>query len=72
MFDVVESLLPGLRAAQSRLEAAQDALARSSVNPGGRSADAAMAQTARAAIFNEALLGAVHSRFAEIKSVTRS
>ena len=50
---------------------AQGAVARANAGVGGRSADAAMAQTAQAAIFDEALLSAVHARLAEIKAVTK-
>ncbi len=71
MFDVAASLHPGLKAAQEGLRSAQNALAKSNAGNGGRSADAAMAQTAQAAIFNQALLSAVHSRLAEIKAVTK-
>ena len=42
------------------------ALARS-----GGSMEAKMAAAARTAIFEEALLGAIHARLAEIKSVTK-
>jgi hypothetical protein len=72
MFDVGESLqgplLKGsdaLREAESAVAAAGAAGARS------RQSDAAMAQTAQAAIFTEALLAAQHARFEEIKGVTR-
>ena len=72
MFDVGESLRDALQDARSRLSDAQLQIAR--VNSGvaaGRSADAAMAQTAQAAIFTEALLGAEHARFEEIKAITK-
>lgn len=69
MFDVAESLRTGLSAAQERLGAAQSALARANAGA-GRSEDA-MAQTAQAAIFSEALLGAMHARLTEVKTVTR-
>jgi hypothetical protein len=36
-----------------------------------RSADAAMAETAQAAIFTEVLLAAEHARFEEIRAVTK-
>jgi len=72
MFDVGESLQSGLTAAQDRLRDAQSAVANANAGHGGRSTDAAMAQTARAAIFSEALLGAMHARLSELKSVTRS
>ena len=72
MFDVGDSLRDALQDARSRLSDAQLQIAR--VNSGvaaGRSADAAMAQTAQAAIFTEALLGAEHARFEEIKAITK-
>jgi hypothetical protein len=46
-------------------------LACANAGEGGRSADAAMAQTAQAAIFDEALLGAMHARLEELKAVTK-
>ena len=72
MFDVGESLQAGLAGARDRLTDAQAAVAAANAGHGSRSTDAAMAQTARAAIFSEALLNAMHSRLAEIKAVTRS
>jgi hypothetical protein len=72
MFDVGESLRDAFGDARLRLARAQHAVA--SANSGeanGRSADAAMAQTAGAAIFSEALLAAERARFAEIKAVTK-
>jgi hypothetical protein len=71
MFDVADSLDGGLRASRERLIQAQTAVARANTGNGRRSADAAMAQAAQAAIFQEALLGAVHARLAEIKTVAR-
>jgi hypothetical protein len=72
MFDVGDSLRNALGAARVHLEQAQSAVARASVGgTPGRSADAAMAQTAQAAIFEEALLNAEHARFEEIKAVTK-
>jgi hypothetical protein len=53
------------------LQQAQDVVARANAGAGGRTADAAMAQTARAAIFDEALLGAMHARLEELKAVTK-
>jgi hypothetical protein len=54
------------------LQQAQTAVAQANAGGmSGRSADAAMAQTARAAIFEEALLNAEHARFEEIKAVTK-
>ncbi len=71
MFDVAESLRGGLESAATRLQQGQSAVARANAGEGGRTADAAMAQTARAAIFDEALLGAMHARLEEIKAVTK-
>jgi hypothetical protein len=71
MFDVAQSLERGLDAAQIRLRDAQVAVADANAGHGGRSTDAAMARTAQAAIFNEALLNAVHERLSELKMVTR-
>jgi hypothetical protein len=72
MFDVGDSLRNGLARARTRLEDAQEAVTRANAGKeGGRSADAAMAQTAAAAIFSEALLSAEHARFEEIKAVTK-
>jgi hypothetical protein len=72
MFDVGDSLKGAFEAARARLHDAQRSVA--SANAGGmagRSADAAMAQTAQAAIFSEALLETERARFAEIKSVAK-
>ena len=71
MFDVAASLQTGLDAAQSRLQSAQSALAQANLGRGGRSADAAMAKMAQAAIFNQELLNAIHARFAEIKAAAK-
>ena len=58
--------------ARERLHEAQAALADANAGKAsGRSADLAMAQTARAAIFTEALLVAERARFEEIKAVTK-
>jgi hypothetical protein len=72
MFDVGDSLRDALAAAGDRLREAQASVALA--NSGtelGRSADAAMAQTAEAAIFTEVLLAAERARFAEIKAVAK-
>jgi len=72
MFDVGESLRQAFEAARSRLGQAEGAVA--SANAGkerGRTADAAMAQTAQAAIFTEALLAAERARLQEIKAVAK-
>jgi hypothetical protein len=72
MFDIGDSLRDGVAGARNQLQAAQAAVARAnSGKDGGRSADAAMARAAQAAIFAEALLAAEHARFEEIKSVTK-
>ncbi|MGC2634336.1 MAG: hypothetical protein WA215_09020 [Candidatus Cybelea sp.] len=72
MFDVGDSLRDALAGARTRLGEAQAAVARAnSGEAAGRSADAAMAQTATAAIFSEALLSAEHARLEEIKAVTK-
>jgi hypothetical protein len=70
MFDVGDSLREAFDAARERLHAAQLAVAQAGASA-GRSSDAAMAATARAAIFSEALLGAERARFEELKGVTR-
>lgn len=72
MFDVGESLRGALETAREQLNDAQGAVARANAGgDAGRSAGAAMASTAQAAIFAEALLGAERARLQEIKAVTR-
>jgi hypothetical protein len=72
MFDVGDSLRDAFAAARSRLRDAQASVARANSGAqSGRSADAAMAQTAQAAIFTEVLLAAEKARFSEIKAVTK-
>lgn len=72
MFDVGDSLRDALAAARVQLHDAQASVAlAASGNATGRSADAAMAQTAQAAIFTEVLLVAQRARFEEIKAVTK-
>lgn len=71
MFDVADSLRGGLATAAARLHEAQATVARANAGEGGRMADGAMAQTAQAAIFDEALLGAMHARLEEVKAVTK-
>jgi hypothetical protein len=71
MFDSMDSLHGGLQTAETRLRGAQKIVAYANAGKGGRNADAAMAQTARAAIFDEALLSAMHARLEEVKSVTK-
>ncbi len=72
MFDVGESLRKAFESARVRLHDATASVA--SANAGqknGRSADAAMAQAAQAAIFSEVLLSSERARLAEIKGVTK-
>ncbi|HZV76901.1 MAG TPA: hypothetical protein VFF63_03960 [Candidatus Babeliales bacterium] len=71
MFDVGDSLRDAFAAARSRLRAAQTTVVVANAGESGRSADAAMAQTAQAAIFTEALLAAERQRFEAIKAVTK-
>jgi hypothetical protein len=72
MFDVGDYLRDALAGARTRLGEAQSAVAHANAGKAaGRSADDAMAQTASAAIFSEALLSAEHARFEEIKAVTK-
>ena len=71
MIDVTSSLETGFERGEARLHAAQVRVAQANAGNETRGADAAMADTAQAAIFTEALLGAVHARFAEVKSVTK-
>ncbi|HVN68761.1 MAG TPA: hypothetical protein VMU38_03780 [Candidatus Binatia bacterium] len=72
MYDVGGSLREAIHRANDQLRDAQLAVARANSGQGaGRFADAAMAKTAQAAIFTEALLAAERSRFEEIKGVTK-
>jgi hypothetical protein len=72
MFDVGDSLRDALATARRNISEAQAAIARAnSGKEAGRGADAAMAQTAQAAIFSEALLNAERARFEEIKAVAK-
>ena len=72
MFDVGLSLRDAFSNARTQLHDAQAALARAGAGDGPtRSADLAMSQTARSAIFTEALLAAMRARFEEIKSVAK-
>ena len=50
---------------------AQMHVARANAGTDRRGADAAMASAARAALFDEALLGALHARLEEIKTVSK-
>jgi hypothetical protein len=72
MFDVAASLRGALAQARTNLREAETAVARANAGgDAGRAADAAMARSAKAAIFTEALLAAEHARLQEIKAVTR-
>lgn len=71
MFDVGDSLRDALAAGRDRLHEAQAAVARANAGDNGRSAQAAMAQAAQAAIFTEALLSAERARFEAIKTASR-
>jgi hypothetical protein len=72
MYDVADSLREAFADARDRLREAQVSVARAnSGEASSRRADAAMAATAQAAIFTEALLAAERARFAAIKSVTK-
>jgi hypothetical protein len=72
MFDVGNSLRGALATGHARLLEAQAAVARNNAaDDGGRSAGAAMAQAAQAAIFTEALLMAEHARFEALKTASR-
>ncbi len=59
-----------LSATRSGLGAAASATARAQTPYGDTRTDSAMADVAEHAVFTEALLSAMHSRLAEIKSVT--
>lgn len=60
-----------LSSARDGLSFAASATALAQTPYGSARSDAAMAGVAEHAIFTEALLNAVHSRLAEVKSVTR-
>jgi hypothetical protein len=71
MFDVASSLRSGFVKADAGLDDAQRDLARAEVRGGGREAESAMARTASAAVFTEALLSATRARLQEIASVAK-
>lgn len=70
MFDVGSSLRGALENAANALSGAASATARAVTPLGSERPDAAMATAAERALFNEALLNAMHARFAEIHGVT--
>lgn len=72
MFDVAAILMNALAQSRDGLGSAASATARAQTPYGAPRSDAAMAGVAQKAIFQEALLSAMHARLAEIKSVTRS
>lgn len=72
MFDVAGSLMNALLLSRESLGSAASATARAQTPYGVSRSDAAMAGAAEKAIFQEALLNALHARLAEIKSVTRA
>jgi len=71
MFDRTDGLLGGLNRAERDLREAQRDVARANAGMAERGGDAAMAHAARAAIFESALLGALHARLQEIKAAAR-
>jgi hypothetical protein len=72
MFDVGDALRDGLERASGELRAAQNDVARAgAAAAGARNADAALAKTAQAALFTEALLAAARSRLEAIKEAAR-
>jgi hypothetical protein len=71
MFDLGDSLRGAFALAERRLHGALSAVARADAGGMGRGAAAAMATTAQAAIFTEALLAAEHARLEEVKAVAK-
>jgi hypothetical protein len=72
MFDVAVPLIGALAQSRDALAMAASATARAQTPYGPGRSDAAMAAVAEKAIFQEALMNAMHARLAEIKSVTHS
>ena len=54
-----------------RLQDAESDVARANAGHAGRSTDGAMANAARAAVFEEALLATIHARLSELKAVAK-
>lgn len=71
MFDLAPKLAAALQTANRNLGNDAIEAARAQTNLGSRSSDRTMASLARAAIFSEALLSAIHARLQELKSVTK-
>lgn len=70
MFDVAAPLMNALAQSRDALANAASTTARTQTPYGAARSDAAMASVAQGAIFQEALMNAMHARLAEIKSVT--
>ena len=72
MFEVGDSLRDAFDRARDRLRVAQEDVAHANAGMrSGRHSDAAMAQTAQAAIFTEALIVIERARLTALKSVTK-
>lgn len=70
MFDVAAPLMNALALSRDGLQDAASATARAQTPYGSSRSDTAMAGVAQKAIFQEALMNAMHARLAEIKAVT--
>lgn len=70
MFEIAAPLLNALEQSRTGLGSAASATARAQTPYGPSRSDAAMARAAEKAIFQEALLNAMHARLAEVKNVT--
>jgi hypothetical protein len=70
MFDIAGSLMNALNATRDGLASAASNTAKAQTRLGVFRPDGAMADVAQRAIFTEALMNAMHSRLAELKSVT--
>ena len=71
MIDANSPVTDALIGARAQLRDAERSVAYANSGRLQRSADAAMAKAAQAAIFNEALLQTVHARLAELKAVAK-
>ena len=70
MFDIAAPLMNALTHSRDGLQDAASQTARAQTPFGSSRTGAAMAGVAERAIFQEALMNAMHARLAEIKSVT--
>lgn len=70
MFDIAAPLNSALAQSREGLQRAASQTARAQTPYGSARSDSAMAGVAEKAIFQEALMNAMHARLAEIKSVT--